>query len=130
MADEQKTDLAEVRTDFAEDRTVLANERTFGGWLRTGYAATGIGLAFNALFERVEPPWLPKLIATGFLAIAIVIFIGAERRACKVMARLHSHRVASAKSVNLRLLSIGSSIATAALIASIWLLNFQPPPQP
>ncbi len=131
MADQQKTELAEARTDLAEDRTVLANERTFAGWLRTGYAATGIGLAFNALFERVEPEWMPKLIASAFLVVAIVIFISAERRACTVLARLEAHRVASARKTNIRIISIASSIATAALIASVWLLKFQPPaPQP
>lgn len=68
MADEDKAplDLASTRTDLAEDRTVLANERTFAGWMRTGLAAVGIGLGFNALFGKMEPEWLPKLIATGY----------------------------------------------------------------
>ena len=124
MNDLSTDDLAEIRTDFSEDRTVLANERTFAGWLRTGYAATGIGLAFNALFSRVESPWIPKLIATAFLVIAITIFIGAERRACAVLSRLHTHQVRSAKITSLRSVSFGSAAATIALIAAIWLLQF------
>lgn len=69
-----KDQLAESRTDLAEDRTVLANERTLGSWLRTVFAPIGIGLAFNALFQRMEPAWLPRGIATAFLLIAIAIF--------------------------------------------------------
>ena len=128
MADEDKDELARVRTDFSEDRTVLANERTFAGWLRTGYAAIGIGLAFNALFSRVEPAWMAKLIATAFLLIAVTIFIGAERRACAVFARLDTHEVQSIKITGVRLVTIASVVATLALIAAIWLLTFKPVP--
>lgn len=123
--EDTRTDLAELRTEMSEDRTVLANERTFAGWLRTGYAATGIGLAFNALFSRVEIAWVPKLIATGFLLIAVIIFIGAERRACAVLSRLHTHEVKSARLFSLRLISFGSAAATVALVAAIWLLRFK-----
>ena len=44
------------RTNLAEDRTILANERTFAGWMRTSLAAIAIGVGFNALFARLEPP--------------------------------------------------------------------------
>ena len=125
MADDDKTELAHVRTDFAEDRTVLANERTFAGWLRTGYAGIGIGLAFNALFARLEPPWVAKLIATGFLLIAVMIFIAAERRACAVFARLDTHKVKSVNVTSVRAVSIASVLATLALVAAIWLLSFE-----
>ncbi|MEO8455986.1 MAG: DUF202 domain-containing protein [Sphingomicrobium sp.] len=127
MADENKGELARERTDFAEDRTVLANERTFAGWLRTGYAGIGIGLAFNALFGRVEPGWIAKLIATGFLLIAVMIFIGAERRSCAVFSRLETHKVQSVKLTSIRILAYASIAATLALIAAIWLLSFRPP---
>lgn len=127
MADESRGELARERTDFAEDRTVLANERTFAGWLRTGYAGIAIGLAFNALFGRVEPGWIAKLIATGFLLIAVMIFVGAERRAAAVLGRLHAHKVRSEKINNMRILTIASITATVALIAAIWLLEFDPP---
>ena len=126
MADESKGELARERTDFAEDRTVLANERTFAGWLRTGYAGIALGLAFNALFGRVEPGWIAKVIATGFLVIAIMIFIGAERRSCTVFSRLHTHTVQSVKLTNIRILAYASIAATVALIAAIWLLTFEP----
>jgi putative membrane protein len=116
-------DLARMRTDFAEDRTVLANERTFGSWMRTGFAAIGIGLGFHALFGRIEPLWLPRAIATAFLVIAIIIFLAAERRACVVIRRLHTHKVETVKIGVVRLITIVTVAATLALIAAIWLLK-------
>jgi putative membrane protein len=116
-------DLARMRTDFAEDRTVLANERTFASWTRTGFAAIGIGLGFHALFGRIEPLWLPRAVATAFLAIAIIIFIAAERRACVVIRRLHTHKVETVKIGVVRLITIVTVAATLALIAAIWLLT-------
>jgi putative membrane protein len=113
---------ARMRTDFAEDRTVLANERTFGSWVRTGFGAVAIGLGFHALFGRIEPLWLPRAIATAFLAIAIIIFLAADRRACIVIRRLHTHQVETVKIGIVRLITVVTVAATLALIAAIWLL--------
>jgi putative membrane protein len=124
MAD--KNDLASARTDFAEDRTVLANERTFASWYRTGFAAIGIGLGFNALFNRLEPEWVPKAIATAFILIGILVFVAAERRACAVFARLHAHQVTTVKIRNLRFFTIAATAAAVALIAAIWFLRIKP----
>ena len=77
--------LAQRRTDLAEDRTILANERTYAGWMRTAFAAIGVGLGFRALFMEMQPPWLPRAIATLFLLIGIALFIAAERRAAWVV---------------------------------------------
>ena len=120
--DDDAAHSARLRTDYAEDRTVLANERTFAGWLRTGFAAIGIGIAFNALFTRVQPEWVPKLIASVFLAVAILIVANAERRACAVLHRLHTHEVRTIKITNIRIITIASIVATLALISVIWLL--------
>jgi putative membrane protein len=125
MSDKQE--LASTRTDFAEDRTVLANERTFASWYRTGFAAIGIGVGFNALFNRLDPEWVPKAIATAFLVIGIIIFVAAERRACAVLARLHAHQVKTVGIGNLRFFTFAAVFATAALIAAMWLLRFRPP---
>ena len=92
MADDAREKLAEARTDMAEDRTILANERTFAGWMRTGLAAVGIGLGFNALFQRIEPAWVPKAIATIILAIGIFIFVSAERRDSRRRRRARAAR--------------------------------------
>ena len=122
-----KLDLAESRTDFAEDRTVLANERTLASWLRTGFAAIGIGLAFNALFQRVEPQWLPRAIATAFLFVAIAIFIGAEQRARAVIDRLMPHTVETMRPGRVRLIAWASVLGTMALIWAIWFARFVAP---
>ena len=122
MADDEREKLAEARTDFAEDRTLLANERTYAGWLRTGLAAVGIGLGFNALFRTIEPPWIPKAIATAILLSGVLIFILAERRACTVTKRLHAHAIEAFRPMNLQLITAVMVAATLALIAAIWML--------
>ena len=125
MADSaDKQHLAEERTDFAEDRTILANERTYAGWMRTGFASIAVGVGFNLLTE-LEPVWVPKAIATAFLAIAICIFIAAERRACAVIRRLHAHEVETVHVRFLRLVTAAVIVATIALIAALWLLRLK-----
>ncbi len=120
----EKTELAENRTSLAEDRTMLANERTFAGWLRTGFAAVGIGVGFNALFNKMEPAWAPKAIATAFLLIGILIFISAERRALAVLRRLDAHQIETVTATSLRIMTFMGVGATVALAAAIWLLRF------
>ena len=119
---DEDRDLARLRTDFAEDRTVLANERTFGSWLRTGFGAIGIALGFHALFGRIHPLWLPRVVATAFLLIAILIFLAAERRACVVHERLHAHRVQTIRITRIRLITWIAVASTLALAAAMWLL--------
>jgi putative membrane protein len=116
-------DAARKRTEWAEDRTVLSNERTFGSWVRTGFGAIAIGLGFHALFGRIHPLWLPRAVATAFLVIAIIIFIAADRRACIVIRRLHTHQVETVKVGVIRLITGVTVAATIALIAAIWLFN-------
>lgn len=126
-ADEEvdKSELADERTDMAEDRTVMANERTFAGWFRTGFAAVGIGLGFHALFSRMEPPWIPKAIATTFLLVGIYLFYSAERRACAVLARLHAHKAEPVSNAHMRFVTYISIAAALALIGAIWLLRLE-----
>ena len=119
MADEPQPTPS--RLDLAEDRTILANERTFAGWMRTSLAALALGVGFHALFADMEPSWLPRAIATGFLLLAASIIILAERRAAAVMKRLSAHVVVTAKPVNLRIFTAAVTIGAAALIAAIWL---------
>ena len=122
MSDPDRSELAQNRTDLAEDRTVLAHERSFGSWMRTGLASVGIGLGFNALFRAVEPTWVAKAIATAFLLIAAFIFISAERRACTILTKLETHRVAALRPVRIRLMAWALVAATLALTAAMWLL--------
>lgn len=128
MADQDTTappdraELARDRTDLAEDRTVLAHERSFAGWVRTGMASVGIGVGFHALFETLDPTWVPKAIASVFLGIAIFIFLSAERRACRILGKLDPHKVAAIKPMRIRLMSWALVVATLALAAALWLL--------
>ena len=118
----QRDRAAAERTDLAEDRTILSNERTFAGWMRTGLAAVGIGIGFNALFDSLQPTWVPKAIATVFLVIGIFVVIAAERRACAVMRRLEPHEIEAFRPINLRLITWAMAAATVSLIAAIWII--------
>lgn len=123
-AAEKRNELAEDRTDMAEDRTIMANERTFAGWARTGMAAMGIALGFNALFGRLEPSWVPKLIATGFLLIAVTIFVSAYRRTKLLFERLDTHAVNRISHRNLLIVTWAMIAGATALIISVWMLDW------
>lgn len=120
---EERTEYAEERTDWAEDRTAMANERTFAGWMRTAFAAIGIGIGFNALFENLEPVWIPKLIASGFIVIGMVVMYLAQKRACAAFNRLSSHAVDFPDILPLRILSWAVIAGAASLIGAFWLLK-------
>lgn len=120
---EQRTQWAERRTDWAEDRTIMANERTFAGWMRTGLAAVGIGLGFNALFGKLEPVWIPKALATIFIVVAIAIFHAAQVKATAVARRLECHKAEPMRGLTLRLVAGGLIIASAGLGVAIWSLE-------
>lgn len=117
----ERDELAEDRTDLAEDRTILAHERSFAGWLRTGMAAVGIGLGFNALFRTMTPDWIPKGTATAFLMVAIFIFASSARRALTLIGRLEAHKVNSLKPMRIRILSGALSGAALILLMAIWI---------
>lgn len=121
MSAQERTDLAQNRTELAEDRTVLAHERSFAGWVRTGMAAVGLGLGFNALFRTMEPSWMPKAIATSFLLTAIYVFVSAERRARTIIAKREPHNVTVLRPMRIRLLAWALAAASAALVAALWL---------
>ena len=121
-ATNDRGDMAGQRTDLAEDRTVLANERTFAGWMRTGLASIGLGVGFNALFDEMQPTWLPRAIASCFILSGLIIFCLAERNACAVLKRLDAHAVRPVKRMNLRLVASLMGLAGVVLIAGIWFL--------
>lgn len=123
MSSNDRTNLAEERTDFAEDRTLLASERTFAGWARTAMASIGIGLGFNALFKMVDQIWVPKVIASAFIALAIFIIIAAERRARLLGRRLSSHQVNQLGGIYLKIIATAISMGALSLIVAIWTLT-------
>ncbi|MXO86210.1 DUF202 domain-containing protein [Altererythrobacter aurantiacus] len=116
-------DLAEARTELAEDRNIMAMERTFAGWMRTSFAAIGIGLAFRAVFGEFDPPWLARAIATGFVLLGALVAFTAERRAHRTFQRLTCHELQAPKNSGLRW--IGWSVCAAALILAValWQMN-------
>ncbi|MEH6758464.1 MAG: DUF202 domain-containing protein [Parasphingorhabdus sp.] len=120
---ENRTDLAKSRTDWAEDRTVLANERTFAGWMRTGLAAVGIGLGFNALFGKLQPFWLPRAIASLFILIGIFIFYMAQRNGCRVQRRMSAHDAKPMKGMNLQLIAGAMATGSICLAIGMWLIE-------
>ena len=130
MADDEKhkdhpdsNELAQERTGLAEDRNIMAMERTFAGWIRTAFAAIGIGLAFRAVFGAFDPPWLARAIATMFIAAGAALAYVAQRRACDTMGRLSAHQMHRASSPNFRVLGFAVIVGSFALIAGLWILN-------
>lgn len=113
------------RNELAEDRTILANERTFAAWMRTSLGCVAIGVGFQGLFPTMEPAWVPRAIATGFLLVAVLVIVLAERRAAAVLSRLSSHVVVTARSINLRLLTGLITLGALALAAAIWFVPIQ-----
>lgn len=115
--------LARDRTDMAEDRTIMAVERTFAGWIRTAFAAIGIGLAFRVLFGELNPPWLGKAIGSMFISFAIFLALNAEKRAAKSLDRMRTHAVDGPDLPRFKLLAYGVAVGAALLIAGLWILN-------
>ena len=113
--------LAENRTDFAEDRTLMAVERTMASWIGTGFGAIGVGLGLRALFARIEPSWVPRLLSTIFLLLAIFVVISAEQRMCRALERYSSHQVVPPSRRGLKLAAYAVAAAAAILIPAIWL---------
>ena len=120
---DKSTQWAELRTDLAEDRSIMAMERTFAGWMRTAFAAIGIGLGFRALFGEWDPTWLPKLIATVFILGGGWLAVTAQRRACATLARLDPHKFEAISTPNFKVMAY--AVATGAIVLSIglWVLT-------
>lgn len=122
---DKRTETALQRTDYAEDRTVQATERTFAGWLRTAFGAIGVGLAFEVLFGKLEPPWLARCIASLFILLGAAVTVAAERRASRTFARLSTHAVDSPSIPSIRWISWTVVAGALALVAGLWLLHDQ-----
>ena len=123
---EERTKAAERRTQFAEDRTIQATERTFAGWMRTAFAAIGVGIGFHVLFGELDPPWLARAIATLFIVLGMIIAFTAERRACRTFDRLSAHQIDRPRLPGIRWMSWSVIAGGLALIAGLWILNNGP----
>jgi len=125
VAEDRQDESAQERTDLAQDRTILANERTFAGWLRTGLGCVAVGLGFQALFDRMSPDWVPKAIATAFLAMGILVFVLAQQNARAVHRRIKPHEVKAVGTFTLEVMTWVLSAGAAALIAALWLARIE-----
>jgi putative membrane protein len=92
--------------------------------MRTSLACVAIGVGFHALFPTMEPQWVPRLIATAFLLLSILVIISAERRAATVTGRLSTHVVRSARPMRLRVFSAAIALGSIVLIGAIWFARF------
>lgn len=104
--------------ELAEDRSALANERTFAAWLRTGLAAVAVGIAFQRLFDEIEPAWLIKTGSTILLAMALVIFLAAALSYRKSARQLDRHATARRPAVVFWTLT-ALGLATVAVAAGV-----------
>ena len=91
--------------------------------MRTGLAAVGIGLGFNALFGKLEPFWLPRAIATIFILIGIFIFYVAQRNGCRVQNRLSSHDATPMRGMNLKMIAGFMAVGSISLAVGMWLIE-------
>lgn len=119
MSEQEKFD----RNELAEDRTIMAVERTFAGWIRTAFAAIGIGLAFKALFGELDPPWLARVIATIFILLAAFLAVTAEHRACRAVSRMKAHSVDAPDAPHLRYVAWAVAAGSVVLAIAIWLMR-------
>lgn len=122
-SDQSSNQLAEERTDMAEDRTVMATERTFAGWMRTAFAAIGIGLGFRVVFGEFDPSWLGRAIATGFILLGAAIALTAERRAAHTLKRLTPHDAQTPQLPYLRWTGWAVSAGALLLAFALWYLH-------
>ena len=99
----------------------MAVERTMASWTSASFAAIGVGLGLHALFGRVEPAWMPRVVATLFMTLGIIMIISAERRMCRAIARLSAHQVQPPTRQGLRLAAYGVAAAALILIGAVWL---------
>lgn len=99
----------------------MAVERTMASWTSASFAAIGVGLGLHALFARIEPAWMPKLVASLFISLGIVMVISAERRMCSAITRLSAHRIQPPTRLGLRLSAYGVAAAALILIGAVWL---------
>lgn len=122
MSKSDNQEMAENRTDLAQDRTLLANERTYAAWCRTSFASIALGLGFNALFNKVEPVWIAKSIATLFILLGLFIIRKAQTRSLQVARDNSEHEVNITGPRTFKVIAWSIIVGGTLLIAAIWTL--------
>ena len=117
-----ENELSKKRTKWSEDRTLLSAERTFSSWMSSGMGAIGIAIGLKAVFGAFEPTWVAKLVATAFLAIAILIFWAARDQACKSHSRLNQNDLEIQPPHRFTILASLLTVSTLGVCVVLWLL--------
>ena len=120
-ADRSSHELAEDRTDLAEDRTIMAVERTMASWMGSGMGMIGLGLGLRALFGEFEPSWIPKIMASFFMLMAVVIVHSAKKRMCKAIHRMSPSWVEAPDTRGMEIVAYGISAGAVLVGVGIWL---------
>ena len=116
------TNASHLRTDWAEDRTLMAAERTFNSALGTSLGCIGVAIGLHAVFGTADPVWLPKSVATMFLAIALLLIWTARARAVHTRRRLHQHVAETEPPTAITAIALSVSLGILATGAILWLI--------
>lgn len=122
MPETDRNKAAQSRTRWAEDRTILANERTFSSWMGSGLACVGVAIGLKAVFGATDPTWVAKLVASLFLAVAIIIYWAARRQACRTLNRITENDAEAMPKKSFTVLATAMTVATPATGAVLWSL--------
>lgn len=112
----------EHRTEWAEDRTLMASERTFNSALGTALGCIGVAIGLHAVFGALTPAWLPKSVATLFLALALLITWTARARAIHTRRRLRQHIAETEPPSTITAIALSVSLGTLVLDVILWLI--------
>jgi len=110
------------RTRWSEDRTLMSSERTFSSWTGTALGCIGVAIGLHAIFGELTPLWLPKMVASLFLFVALVFVWSARIRACGTRDKLSENDVDTGDSQSYSLIAALVSIATLATGAILWMV--------
>ena len=122
MSETPKNDDARKRTRWSEDRTLMSSERTFSSWTGTALGCVGVAIGLHAIFGELTPLWLPKAVASLFLAVGLIFTWSARNRACGTRDRLSENDVDTGDSRSYTLIA---GLVTAAILSTgtiLWMV--------
>ena len=95
-------------------RDHLANERTYLAWLRTGAAATGLGVALERFGSEASTG--EKVLAIGFVALGLLTIVVSAWRYIRVMQGLDHETFVPNIWGPLAVTGLGAALSVAALV--------------
>ena len=91
--------------------------------LRAIAVASSWGLVRFVFELPFDPPWLAKAIATVFILAGGWLAITAQKRACRTLERLDTHKFEAISTPNFRVLAYSVAAGSILLTAGLWILN-------